>query len=50
MDPVTISLNVNEPVEVRSGSEISIFDLKVQNPAKPNYKFKRVAPVLIEIL
>ena len=35
---------------VRTGSEISIFDLKVQNPSKPNYKFKRVAPVLIEIL
>jgi len=35
---------------VRSGQEISIFDLKVQNPSKPNYKFKRVAPVLIEIL
>ncbi len=34
----------------RKGQEISIFDLKVQNPAKPNYKFKRVAPVLIEIL
>jgi gliding motility-associated protein GldM len=35
---------------VRTGQEISIFDLKVQNPAKPSYKFKRVAPVLIEIL
>ena len=35
---------------VRTGQEISIFDLKVQNPSKPNYKFKRVAPVLIEIL
>lgn len=35
---------------VRSGQEISIFDVEVQNPSKPNYKFKRVAPVLIEIL
>ncbi|MGB2171395.1 MAG: gliding motility protein GldM [Flavobacteriaceae bacterium] len=35
---------------VRTGQEISIFDLKIQNPSKPNYKFKRVAPVLIEIL
>ena len=35
---------------VRAGSEVSIFDLKVQNPAKPTYKFKRTAPVLIEIL
>ena len=36
--------------KVRKGQEISVFDLKVQNPEKPNYKFKRVAPVLIEIL
>ena len=36
--------------KARKGQEISIFDLKVQNPAKPNYRFKRVAPVLIEIL
>ena len=34
----------------RSGQEISIVDLEVQNPANPKYKFKRVAPVLIEIL
>ena len=36
--------------KARKGQEISIFDLKVQNPAKPSYRFKRVAPVLIEIL
>lgn len=36
--------------KARKGQEISIFDLKVQNPDKPNYRFKRVAPVLIEIL
>ena len=36
--------------KARKGQEISIFDLKVQNPEKPNYRFKRVAPVLIEIL
>ena len=35
---------------VRSGQEISIVDLEVQNPASPKYKFKRVAPVLIQIL
>ena len=34
----------------RSGQEISIVDLEVQNPASPKYKFKRVAPVLIQIL
>ncbi len=34
---------------VRSGQEVSIFDLVVQNPKNPKYKFKRVAPVIIVI-
>ena len=34
----------------RSGQQISIVDLTVQNPASPKYKFKRVAPLLIQIL
>lgn len=36
--------------KARKGSVINIFDLKVQNPAKPNYRFKRVAGVSIEII
>ena len=36
--------------KARKGSVINIFDVKVQNPAKPNYRFKRVAGVSIEII
>ena len=33
----------------RSGQEISIFDLEVQNPKNPSYKFKRTSPVIVVI-
>ena len=34
----------------RTGQTITITDVEVQNPANPKYKFKRSAPVVIEIL
>jgi gliding motility-associated protein GldM len=35
---------------VRAGSTVQIFDIKVRNPKNPNYKFKKISPVICEIV
>ena len=35
---------------VRSGQAVTVFDIKVKNPERPNLKFRKVAPVIVEIL
>lgn len=34
----------------RAGESVQIFDIKVQNPKNPNYKFKKISPVICEIV
>ena len=35
---------------VKSGQDVKIFDIKVQNPKNPSYAFKKVSPVICEIV
>ena len=35
---------------VRAGQTIQIFDIKVRNPNNPNYRFKKVSPVICDIV
>ena len=35
---------------VRAGSTVQIFDIKVRNPNNPSYRFKKVSPVICEIV
>ena len=35
---------------VRAGSTVQIFDIKVRNPKNPSYRFKKVSPVICEIV
>ena len=35
---------------VKAGQDIKIFDIKVQNPKNPSYGFKKVSPVICEIV
>ena len=32
------------------GSNVQIFDIKVQNPSNPSYRFKKVSPVICELV
>ena len=32
------------------GSNVQIFDVKVQNPSNPSYRFKKVSPVICELV
>ena len=34
----------------RAGASVQIFDIKVINPKNPNYKFKKVSPVICELI
>ena len=34
----------------RAGQSVQIFDVKVKNPKNPNYRFKKVSPVICEIV
>jgi hypothetical protein len=34
----------------RAGQSVQIFDIKVKNPKNPNYRFKKVSPVICEIV
>ncbi len=34
----------------RAGQSVQIFDIKVRNPKNPNYRFKKVSPVICEIV
>ena len=34
----------------RAGQTVQIFDIKVKNPKNPNYRFKKVSPVICEIV
>ena len=36
--------------KVRSGATVTVFDIKVRNPKNPGYKFRKISPVIIEIL
>ncbi len=35
---------------VKAGQAVQIFDIKVRNPKNPSYKFKKVSPVICEIV